>query len=182
MKDMKKLTRLNWYGEYVVMESPLGGRGVFTLRPRKAGTTLLLEPVLVQPDKAYNGVRGRAAVESTILRDYYYDYDGDRVCIPLGLAMLLNHARNGAETAECIMHTDRQLVEFKAVRDLKAGEEITWDYMGGSGDAVWFTERTHPPLAAAEATKAVRKRSGHKPVLRKAAARKPSSKRHLRTK
>ena len=46
--------------------------------------------------------------------------------MPLGLGMLYNHS--AAPNAVALRHLEQALVEFVALRDIQAGEEITHRY------------------------------------------------------
>jgi len=115
-----------------VAPSDLGGRGVFTAREIPAGTIIeLAHVVLLSADD-------RTVIHETHLHDYYFQWDGDRAAIALGLGSLYNHA--DAANAAFELDYDFEQIRFTALMDIAAGSEITIDYRLGDPEMeLWFT-------------------------------------------
>jgi len=108
------------------------GRGVFAQRRIAQGEVIECVPVIVLSDPQWQ------IIEQTTLKDYYYAW-GDGIALALGFAALYNHSYT--PNAVYIKHIEEQTVEFVALRDIEAGEEITVNYNGRPDDLspVWFT-------------------------------------------
>lgn len=125
--------------ELVTLERPLiaaktfekKGRGVVAVRDIPKRAVIERAPVLIIPNK------DRAAVDRTIVFTYVFMwehgtveqelYNGEgRVAIALGLISLLNHDYH--PNAEFIRHIDELEIEIRALRNIRAGEEVTIDY------------------------------------------------------
>jgi hypothetical protein len=103
------------------------GRGVFALRPFAEGEVVEICPTVVV-DEDVDGVVG----------DYVFSSrQPGKLLLVLGYGMLYNHS-----TQPNLFHRTggRLLIEFVALRDIAAGEELTHDY----GPAYW-NERSKRP-------------------------------------
>ena len=101
------------------------GRGLVAANKIARDTVILSEPVIVvrSPDQV------RLIEEQTILGMYTVGWDGDAVCFPLGLTMLINHSRNKRLCNVTSEHDfENEIIRIRAVRDIAAGEEILFDY------------------------------------------------------
>lgn len=114
------------------------GRGVFTAKPIPAGSSIESCPVIVL------SAHDTAIIHTTHLHDYYFLWDDDgQSAIALGYGSLYNHASQ--PNADYEMDIDQRTIEVFALRDIEAGEEITFNYTDG-GDVrteLWFEENTH---------------------------------------
>ena len=117
-----------------VAPSSLGGRGVFTSKFISAGSMIEICPVIVMPDT------DRQLIHQTVLHDYYFIWgDNDDHCaLPMGYGMIYNHSY--APNAEYIPDFEKETLDFFALTDIRAGEEITVNYNGDPRvqDEVWF--------------------------------------------
>lgn len=114
-----------------VAPSDLGGRGVFTAREIPAGTVIELAPAIIV------SAEDRKIIHDTHLHDYYFQWDGDRAAIALGLGSLYNHSDAANATFE--MDYDFEQIRFQATMVIPAGAEITIDYRLGDPDMkLWF--------------------------------------------
>ena len=110
------------------------GRGVFAARPIADGEIIEICPVIVfsEADKAH--------LDRTFLYDYYFDWgeDGLEFALCLGYGSLYNH--DYAPNAEYTMDFGSKTIDFHAIRDIEAGEEITVSYNGDpeNKEFVWF--------------------------------------------
>jgi len=108
------------------------GRGVFARRPIREGAVIESVPVLVMTAEEY--ARG---VAGTVLENYCFGWDPDKVALALGYGSLYNHSyRPNARYEDVGPSTKR----FIALRDIGPGEEITVNYNGKpkSRSKVWF--------------------------------------------
>jgi len=105
------------------------GRGVFAVRPIKAGETIEEFPTL---EVGENDAVGRLA-------DYVFGSANDDhgVVLPLGYGMLYNHS---AEPNTEYVEEEPGVIAFLATRDTAAGEECVIDY----GQEWWDTRGLEP--------------------------------------
>lgn len=120
-----------------IAPSSLGGRGVFTGAPIPKGSIIEISPMIVLP------VEEHEQLDATGLQDYYFMWgEKDQQCaIALGYGSLYNHSFE--PNAQYRPDFVRRTLDFFAVRDIAAGEEITVNYNGDPRDAapVWFETR-----------------------------------------
>ncbi len=126
-----------------VAHSPLGGRGVFTAADIPAGALIEICPVIAMPGSH------RQYLDQTGLYDYYFIWGekDDECAIVLGFGSLYNH--NYEPNAEYGPSFESGFLHFFALRDIKAGEEITVNYNGDPNDQdeLWFEARRLNPKA-----------------------------------
>jgi SET domain-containing protein len=119
----------------VVRETPHRGRGVFAVMPIAEGTLVESCPVLEVP------VEDAPRLLETVLGDYLFLWGGtrDRAALALGYGSLYNHS----DAPNAMYVRKPSTLDFVALRDIAAGEEITVSYNGGFGDTspVWFEAR-----------------------------------------
>ena len=113
------------------------GRGVFALRKIASGETIEEAPVIVVRENEV------AHLDATVLGDYYFLWGDDekQAALLLGLCSLCNHSYE--PNARFVLHPERHTIEFVALRDIAAGEEVTTNYNGdpSSREPVWFEAR-----------------------------------------
>ncbi len=118
------------------------GKGVFAARSIDAGAIIEICPVLLFPREQL------AHMRQTVIDDYYFDWgtDGQWFAVALGYGSLYNHSYE--PNAEYGMDFDALTIDVYCIRDIEAGEEITFNYNGDPGDQtkVWF----EAPLGSAE--------------------------------
>jgi uncharacterized protein len=102
------------------------GLGVFSLRRFHSGEIVERAPVIVLPDPQWQ------LLNLTALQHYYYYWDSDSVAIASGFGSFYNHS--DTPNAKCIKRVDEQIMEWTAIRDIEADEEINIQY----GCPVWF--------------------------------------------
>ena len=117
-----------------VADSPGRGRGVFALKAFKDGETIERAPVIPVPAEQW-----QLFIES-VLDDFVFRWgaDDEDGAVGLGFASIYNHSF--APNARYVLRIPEQQVEFIAIRDIAAGEEITTNYNRDPDDRkpVWF--------------------------------------------
>jgi SET domain-containing protein len=120
-----------------IMETEEKGRGVYTSIPISKGDIIESAPVIVFDDK------DRQLLHKTLLHDYYFlwESEGDQeyeAAVALGYGSLYNHSKE--PNTEFIPVFDEKVIEFVAIRDIEAGEEILIEYDEGGNSAfeLWF--------------------------------------------
>lgn len=112
------------------------GRGVFTSENIGKGTVIEISPVIVMPGGE------RKLLDQTLLHDYIFEWGDDRksCCMALGYVPLYNHSYRS--NCEYEMDFDENVISVKAVRFIRAGEEIFINYNGDWNNAtpVWFDQ------------------------------------------
>ena len=108
-----------------VRVSSVRGRGVFARTAIVSGTLIEAAPVIDIP------IADCAALDRTIIHDYYFHWDGDpegegRGALGLGLVTLCNHANRPNARVE--RNFDRQTLDLIASATIGLGEEVTIDY------------------------------------------------------
>jgi SET domain-containing protein len=120
--------------ELVVRETVSRGRGVFAGAAIPAGTLIESADVIVIPES------GLKALDASVLGDYYFRWNEDESqgAIALGYGSLYNHSYE--PNARYVKHFDRGTIDFIALRDIAAGEEIRTNYNGDPAgrEPVWF--------------------------------------------
>jgi SET domain-containing protein len=113
------------------------GRGVVAVRSCVAGTELERSPVIVVPADDLLDRDDPPTVPDQYLL-YWSDDEGSELAMGCGLLMIYNHSdepnvafRDGP---------DPESMSVVALRDIEAGEELTYDY----GVPLWFTPFPHP--------------------------------------
>lgn len=121
----------------IVRESPGRGRGVFAGVPIEEGESIERCYVIVIPEEQLQHLG------NTILHEYFFQWGGtrDAGAIALGYGSLYNHSNE--PNAMYVRKIEEGILEFVALRDIRAGEEITVSYHGGFGEKtpVWFEIR-----------------------------------------
>lgn len=107
------------------------GRGVFALRDIRKGEIIEVAPVVIVPATSING-DGEAP--DGYLLDWDPETEGEEHCMPLGYIMLYNHSNK--PTLELEADMEDLTMTAMAARNIKKGEELTWDY----SCELWFDE------------------------------------------
>jgi SET domain-containing protein len=101
------------------------GRGVFARTAISKGAIIEHSPVLIVPNKEMVG-----GLANPILQKYFYIWTRTSVAVSLGYGSLYNHSYRPNANYE---HARASLI-YRALRDIKAGEEITINYNGDPKD------------------------------------------------
>ena len=117
-----------------VGESALKGRAIFAQRRIRKGETIEEAPVVVLPASEV------VHLDRTVLQDYYFLWGEaeEQAAVMFGLCSLCNHSYS--PNAVFNLKPERLAIEFVALRDVEAGEEITVNYNGNPNNQkpVWF--------------------------------------------
>lgn len=101
------------------------GRGVFALRNFKKGD--IIEKCPIQPFPA----KEKRFIFKTCFKNYYMESDDSRfTCIMFGWGSIYNHSYY--PNAEVDFDRPKKNVIFRAIREIKKGEEVTYNYNGES--------------------------------------------------
>jgi SET domain-containing protein len=119
-----------------VADSSKGGRGVFTSEFIPIGALIEICPVIVL------SAEDLKLVHNTFLHDYYFlwseEKEGGEGAIALGNGSLYNHSFT--PNAEYYTNRDTLSIDIFAIKDIEAGQEITFNYNGMPFDEtpLWF--------------------------------------------
>lgn len=109
-------------------------RGVFATANIKKGEVIEVCPAWILPYK------DKKLVDKTMVLDYYFYWGPkNQPAIALGYGSLYNHSYT--PNAEYEQKVKQKLFVFRAIKNIKKGEEICTNYNGDwdSQDEVWFT-------------------------------------------
>jgi len=110
------------------------GHGVFTSENIEEGTIVETSPVIVMSREE------RKLLDQTLLHDYIFEWGKkkDQCCMALGYVPVYNHSYRS--NCEYEMDFENKTIHIKAVRFIKAGEELFINYNGNWNDnkPVWF--------------------------------------------
>jgi uncharacterized protein len=109
------------------------GRGVVAVRDCPAGTELERSPVIIVPDHDLLDRGSDLTVFDQYLL-YWSDEPGKAVAMGGGMLMIYNHSR--APNIEFHTGPEPETMSVIALRDIAAGEELTYDY----DVPLWFAE------------------------------------------
>jgi uncharacterized protein len=117
-----------------VSDSPLGGRGVFTIEEIPTDSLIEICPAIVLSEWDMN------QIHKTDLHDYYFLWgdEQNQCAIALGYGSLYNHSYH--PNARYLLDFERLTIDIYTIREIEAGEEITVNYNGEPEDPspVWF--------------------------------------------
>jgi uncharacterized protein len=110
------------------------GRGVYTRNSIPEGEIIEVAPVIVM------NAQDRIHLDKTLLHDYIFEWGEERnqCCMALGLVPIYNHSYQA--NCEYDMYFNKETITVKAIRDIKAGEELYINYNGdwNNEKKVWF--------------------------------------------
>lgn len=108
------------------------GKGVIATNPIKNGMIIDVGHCILICDEDYEYLK------HTIVDDYVFEWEDEKVAICMSPCEFCNHSYNPNALYE--HHYDDQTITFRAIRDIKKGEEITVNYNGKIEDKspVWF--------------------------------------------
>ncbi len=110
------------------------GRGVYTSVDIPRDTVIEVSPVIVMTRAE------RKLLDQTLLHDYIFEWGPDKkdCCMALGYVPLYNHSYRS--NCEYEMDFGGETISVRAIRFIKAGEEVTINYNGdwNNETRVWF--------------------------------------------
>ncbi|MCB0630684.1 MAG: SET domain-containing protein-lysine N-methyltransferase [Saprospiraceae bacterium] len=117
-----------------IAPSSRGGRGVFTSEEIEPESIIEISPVIVL------SAADLRLIHQTHLHDYYFLWEDGHCAIALGYGSLYNHASK--PNADYRMDYADHSITFYCTRLIKAGEEITVNYVAGGNERseLWFKE------------------------------------------
>ncbi len=107
-----------------ISTSNLHGRGVFTTEAIAKGNTIEVCPVIPLPTQQLQWI------DKTILYDYYFEWDDNEMAgaLVLGYGSIYNHSRT--PNARYLVDLQAGTLDVFSIKDIEAGEEITFNYNG----------------------------------------------------
>lgn len=113
------------------------GRGVFSSADIPAGTLVEVSPVIIMT------AGERKLLDQTRLYDYIFEWGEvkDHCCVALGYAAIYNHSYQS--NCEYEMDFDAGEISIRAVRAIRAGEELFINYNGdwNNSKPLWFAAK-----------------------------------------
>ncbi len=111
-----------------------GGKGVFAKENIKKGEIIEVAPIIILEFKELVDTKWNA------LFDYYFWMD-DFVVLALGYGSLYNHSEN--PNAKYSIDKKKREIKFTAIKDIKKGEELFFNYRGKSDSKIplWFERK-----------------------------------------
>jgi hypothetical protein len=128
--------------ELVVKVVPGRGRCVIAARDIPKGKRVLADPVIFVP-----GEESEHTDKTAVGRYVFQWNDDDDICVVLGFGSLINHGL--PENVALISNYEEMTMEFYAIVDIKAGDELVYDY--GHEDAELFSYYGIPVDSVAQA-------------------------------
>jgi SET domain-containing protein len=117
-----------------VKDTPGKGRGVFATSEIQSGELIESTEIIVVPSEQ------RSFLDTTVLYNYYFSWgaEANEAALALGFGSLYNHSYS--PNAHYVKDLIRQKIDFVAIRNISAGEEITVNYNGdpASLKPLWF--------------------------------------------
>ena len=105
----------------IVRQVPGKGRCVFALRDIPKGALVLADPIILVPGDQSDHT------DETVVGRYVFQWnDEDDLAVVLGLGSLINHGL--LENVALVSNYAEMTMEFYATRDIKAGDELVYDY------------------------------------------------------
>lgn len=105
----------------VIKVLPEFGRCVIAERDIKAGELIECAEILVLSQE------DTLKVNQTGLRDYTFTYNDTQDCLVMGIGEMFNHS-DMPNATYYLAHVNRERMYFRAVNDIKAGEQIFINY------------------------------------------------------
>ncbi|QUW23675.1 SET domain-containing protein-lysine N-methyltransferase [Sporosarcina sp. Marseille-Q4063] len=110
------------------------GKGIYATRDIKTGELIEVSPVLISSKNEWKYLK------KTVLFDYCFTWgeNYEQIAVALGFGSLFNHSFT--PNAMFINNIGNLSIDFYAIVDIKASEEITINYNGDSDDKspLWF--------------------------------------------
>ena len=110
---------------------PGRGRGVFAAQDIQEGVQVLADPIVLVPHEEAD------STNASVIGRYVFEWndDGD-LCVVFGLGSLINHGLPANVRLES--NEEERTMDFFAVRDIAAGEELVYDYGHDASELVHY--------------------------------------------
>lgn len=119
-----------------IVNVPGKGRGVVATQDIKKGEVIEYCPVVFISDEE----SAFFEKNNTVLEYYHlWQYEIGKLCIMLGYGSLYNHSRDPNADIDYETKEPKNYLFFKAVKDIKSGEEIVIDYEFDNGKEEFLT-------------------------------------------
>lgn len=109
------------YSDVEVRVLPGRGRCVFAARDIPKGALVMADPIIFVP-----GAESDHTDQTAVGRYVFQWNEDDDLCVVLGYGSLINHGL--PENVSLVSNYKDQTMEFYAYTDIKAGEELLYDY------------------------------------------------------
>ncbi len=109
------------YSNLEVRVVPGKGRCVFAARDIAKGSLVMADPIIFVP-----GVESDHTDQTAVGRYVFQWNEDDDLCVVLGYGSLINHGL--PENVALVSNYKDQTMEFYAHVDIKAGDELVYDY------------------------------------------------------
>lgn len=120
-----------------IAKSRSKGRGVFCTTFIPKDSLIEICPVIIIPEHEVE------IIHETDLHDYYFVWgeQDKQAAIALGYGSLYNHSYR--PNADYLFDLHNDCIEVKAIKDIAAGKEITFNYNGEPSckDELWFDKK-----------------------------------------
>jgi len=117
-----------------ILKDEVKGRSIYTAGEIAKGSTIEVCPLIIIPKGEVN------TIHNTVLHDYYFTWgiEQEQAAILLGYGSLYNHSDQ--PNAKAVLINEDLEILFEAIRDIEAGEEITFNYFDGQNakEESWF--------------------------------------------
>ncbi|MBP6014680.1 MAG: SET domain-containing protein-lysine N-methyltransferase [Alphaproteobacteria bacterium] len=111
----------------IVRVVPGKGRCVFAAQDIAKGMLVIADPIILVPGAESDHT------DLTVVGRYVFQWnDEDDLAVVLGLGSLINHGL--PENVALVSNYAEQTMEFYATRDIKAGDELVYDYGHDHGE------------------------------------------------
>lgn len=129
---MKKEPLFMPFSSIAVCRTERKGLGVFAMQSFVAGELIERAPVLIIPAILDHGIL------KFEISNYVFDWDNDDMAVVLGYGSFYNHSYS--PNARYELHYRSRMIEFFALQEIRAGDEILVNYNGDPNDhgEVWF--------------------------------------------
>lgn len=115
-----------------ILDSEKKGRGIYTSIDISIGDVIETAPVIICDSV------DTKLIHKTSLHDYYFTWAEKECAIALGYGSLYNHSED--PNTEFILDYENMCIDFEAIKEIKAGEEITISYHSDEETdfKIWF--------------------------------------------
>lgn len=115
----------------IVRTDPVKGRCIVAACDIPKGTRVLADPIVFVPRHE------STFTDQTVVGRYIFEWNDDEdLCVVLGLGSLINHGL--PENISLVSNFEDQTMDFFALLDIAAGDELVYDYGHEEKDLVQY--------------------------------------------